>query len=296
MKKILFSLASLLSFVSIYAQPILHSDSLHTGHSFNLYSLSGVNVANLTPIGANVSWDISTAIATLSGTADFQDMAATPYAVQYPLANFAMKFTFGAVTQYSLFILSASKLDEIANNVGATAVDFIDYRTAIFFPYTYGATNTDSYQKTAQVVKSITNTYTGYGTLITNPTTFPNMVQSTMDDNGTTNASWWNSAPLVPVLQITNGSFTLWQQTAGPNALIEYYSNPAFDLYPNPATSTIQVINKDLISTLEIFNLAGQFQFSTNQSNIDISMLCPVFYLLKATTSRGTTSQRFMKK
>ena len=296
MKKFITSLACLLTVASMYAQPILNSDSLHTGQSFNLYSLTGVNVANLAAVGANVSWDISTAVATLAGTADFQDMAANPYAVQYPLANFAMKFTFGAVTQYSLFILSATKLEEIANNVGATAVDFIDYRTAIFFPYTYGATNTDSYQKTAQAVKSITNTYTGYGTLVTNPTTFPNMAQSTMDDNGTTNAIWWNSAPQVPVLQITNGSFTLWLQTVVPNSLIDYYSNSSFDLYPNPATHTLQVINKELISNIEIFSLAGQFQFSTTESIIDISALSPGIYILKATTSKGITTQKFVKK
>lgn len=281
----------------MYAQPVLHSDSLHTGQTFNLYLLSGVNIANLTAVGPNASWDISAATATLAGTAEFQDMASTPYAAQYPAANFAMKFTMGANTQYSLFKLSPARLEEVANNVGAAAVDFIDYRTAIFFPYTYNATDTDTYQKTAQPVKTITNTYSGYGDLITNPNTFANTVKSMMNDDGNTNVSWWNSSPLVPLLQVTNGNFTLWKQTGAPTGLIDYSANTAFDLYPNPSTNNLHIINKRLITQMDIYNAAGQFLFSAKSSVIDISMLKSGIYYLKAITKDGDVqAQKFIKQ
>lgn len=280
---------------SLYAQPILQSDSLYTGQSFNLYSLAGVNVANLTPVGANVSWDISTAIATLAGTADFEDMASTPYAVQYPAANFAIKFTMGATPFYSLFIKSASKLEEVANNVGAAGVDFLDYRTALVFPFTYNFSDNDTYQKTAQSSKTIVSTYTGYGSFISNPTTYPDAVQVTIVDDGNTKAMWWNSSPVVPLLQAENG-FVLWKQTITPTTVMDYYSNDVFDLYPNPANNTLQVVNKDLIQGISIYNFLGQLQLTTTASCIDISMLAAGTYVLKATTTKGCTSQQFIKK
>ena len=87
MKKLITSIAFTLSFVNLFAQPVLHGDSLHTGLSFNLYVISNVNASGLAPGGPNASWDISAGVANLVGTVEFQTMASTPFAAQYPAAT-----------------------------------------------------------------------------------------------------------------------------------------------------------------------------------------------------------------
>ncbi len=99
MKKLFTPVAFFSLLTMISAQPVIITNNVHTGLSFNLYSLSGVNTAILAPSGANITWDLGTTAATLAGTTDFLEMASTPYATAYPAANFAIKFTFGAVTQ-----------------------------------------------------------------------------------------------------------------------------------------------------------------------------------------------------
>lgn len=296
MKKNLFFLAISLSVITLHAQPIFVSDSLKTGHIFNLYALTGVNIADISPVGANVTWNISTATATLAGTAEFQDMAATPHAATYPMANFAMKFTMGATTNYSLFIKSNTKLEEVANNVGTTPTDFIDYRNALVFPFTYGMIDNDSYQKTAQTSKTLTLNYSGYGTFITSMGANNNTVQCTITDDGNTSVHWWNSVPLVPLLQASGSGFILWQISGGPTGMKDYSVNPVFDMYPNPAENTLHIINKELVSKLEIYDITGKLMFSTSQSVIDISNLPAGTYAIKAYTEKAVVSEKFIKK
>ncbi len=298
MKKLFTLIACCLLTSAIYAQPILHGDSLHTGQSFNLYDLTNVNTANLAASGANVSWDISGTTATLSGTVDFQDMAVTGYASQYPTANFAMKFTpVGGSALYSLFNISTTEMVEVANNVGtANPVTFVDTRMTLVFPFTFGLQNTDIYQKTGQNQKVILNTYDSYGTLITNSATYTNVVRIHTVDNGNTSYNWWNTMPLSPLFQASSSGFTLWEATSTTTGINELQSNHLFDMYPNPATNELKIINKEVISKIDIFNLVGELQFSTSSSTIDISVLKSGIYFLKAYSDKGSVSEKFIKE
>lgn len=298
MKKLFTLIACSLFTSAIWAQPILHSDSLHTGQSFNLYDLTNVNTANLAASGANVSWDISGTIATLSGTVDFQDMATTGYASQYPTANFAMKITpLGGAAQYSLFNVSNTEMVEVANNVGTVnPVTFLDTRMTLVFPFTFGLQNTDIYQKTGQNQKVILNTYDSYGTLITNSTIYTNVVRIYTVDNGNASYNWWNTMPLSPLFQASNSGFTLWQPTSTTTGINQLQSNHLFDLYPNPAKNELKIINKEVISKIDIFNFIGKLQFSTTLSTIDISILKSGVYFLKAYSEKGSVTEKFIKE
>ncbi len=297
MKKLMMSFAAIVLCFNAFAQPILQSDSLHTGQSFSLYALNNVLATNLAPTGANLTWDISTSTATLLGTVDFLNMNSTPYAAQYPTANFAMKFVAGANTSYSLFNHTATILEEVANNVGTPSpVAFTDYRTALVFPFTYNLVDNDTYQKTGQVMKTISNSYTGYGTFISNFGSNSNIVQNVIDDNGNTSYFYWKSSPLVPLFQGSSSGFTLWQQNVTPNSVRDYTANALFDLYPNPAENTLSILNKELISNIEVYDAQGKLQFSTTQSVIDISALRNGTYFLRATSAKGSTTQKFIKK
>jgi Secretion system C-terminal sorting domain len=87
----------------------------------------------------------------------------------------------------------------------------------------------------------------------------------------------------------------LWQSgTIGINDVV---SNQVFDMYPNPATNELHIINKQLISKIEIFNMLEQLQFTTKQSIIDISKLEKGVYCLMVTTLKGESiSQKFIKQ
>lgn len=290
-------IASLLSLTTLYAQPVLNSDNLNTGLSFHLYLLSNVNTANLVATGANVSWDLSSATATLSGTADFLEMSDTPYEDEYPEANFAMRFSQPAGTfQYSLFNLTESVFEEVANNVGTDdPVSFLNPRTTLVFPFTFSLFNSDDYQKENQNVKTTENTYDAFGTLITNPTSFTDIVRINTSDDGSTGITWWKSNPVAPLFRGTSEGFVLWELTS-TTGINEVPQNSLFEMYPNPAADELHIMNRVPISRMDVFNSTGQLQFSTTQSNIDISGLKSGVYLLKAWSENGTASQRFIKQ
>lgn len=297
MKNLCTLFAILFATTSLMAQPILNSGDLHTGYSFNQYSLSNVNTADLMPSGANITWNLSSATATLIGTLDILDMSETPYQAEYPEANYAMKWTTtGFPTTYSLFNHSASKLEEVANNVGTNnPVSFVNYKTALIFPFTFNLSTTDTYQKENQEIKSVTLTYDAYGTLFANETTVNNAVRIFTDNDGNTALNWWSSSPLVPLFQASSEGFILLKITSSTIGIKEVYSNPLFDMYPNPVTNELHILNKELLSKIEIYNSAGQFQFSTTQSVIDISALKSGIYVLKAWSGNSSASQRFVK-
>ncbi|MBK6963265.1 MAG: T9SS type A sorting domain-containing protein [Bacteroidales bacterium] len=298
MKQLYTFFASLFLISNLAAQPVLNSEDLHTGYSFNQYSLSNVNTADLMPSGANITWDLSTTTATLIGTTEFLEMSETPFAAEYPEANFAMKFTpTGFPSDYSLFNHTATIFEEVANNVGTdNPVSFLNYRTTLVFPFTFNLTNTDMYQKENQEVKIVTSTYDSYGTFIANDTVTNNVVRIFTDDDTNIAPVWWSSSPLVPLFRANSEGFVLWQITSTTTGIKEAYNNLLFDMYPNPATSELHILNKEKISRMEVYNAAGQFQFSTNRSIIDISILEKGVYFLKAWSGIGSVSQKFIKE
>ncbi len=296
MKKIYFSFIPILAAATLWAQPIVTSANLHTGSSFNLYLMGDVNVANLVTPGANVIWDISDATTVLMGTVDFLDMSDTPFATDYPAANFAMKFTplLGSIS-YSLFNLTDSVFEEVANNVGTSdAVSFIDHRTSLVFPFAFNSTNTDTYQKENQWIKTIASTYDAYGTFTANGTTSTNVVRFNTDDNGNNSVNWWQSDPLVPLMQGSSSGFVLWDPTSS-TGIHDSQTNALLTMYPNPATNELHILNKAPLTKIEIFNSIGQLEISTTNSLIDISMLASGIYILKAQSEKASTSQEFIK-
>ncbi|NEN24927.1 T9SS type A sorting domain-containing protein [Cryomorpha ignava] len=298
MKKIYFFLLTLIIATSLAAQPVVNSNNLETGSAFNLYAMSNVNIANLATAGADITWDISGATATLIGSVNFLEMSETPYAAAYPEANFAMKFTSqsDASVSYSLFNLTESVFEEVANNVGtANSVSFLNYRTSLSFPFSFNSSNTDTYQKENQEIKTIINMYDGYGTFTANASTTTEVIRMNTDDNGNTSINWWKSDPLVPLFQGSSNGFVLWELTSTSMSIPVSHSNQLIEIYPNPAADELHIINKEQLSKIEIYNSLGQLQLTTTQALIDISILKSGVYILKAWSEKSYASQKFMK-
>ncbi len=283
---------------ALCAQPTLQSSDLTTGKHFNLYTLGNVTPSSLTMTGANVTWNLSTSNATLIGTADFQDMSSTPYAAVYPTANFAMKFTVGTNITYSLFNLTSSVLEEVANNVGTSnPTSFLDYRTALLFPYSFNMSNTDTYQKSGQSATTITHIYDSFGTLTLPSGNVTGLIRDYSTDNGTgtSQALWWNASPVYPVLQGDNNGVTLWQ-VAAASGITEQEKALSFQLYPNPCTTELHVLNQQPIIKLEVFNITGHMLITSHQSLIDIAALPAGVYFVRVTFAGKTESSKFIKQ
>ncbi len=68
------------------------------------------------------------------------------------------------------------------------------------------------------------------------------------------------------------------------------------DLYPNPATTTIQVATDEKIEMIHIYNYAGRLIASTTESTIDINELSTGVYYMNILTENGLVNKRFVKE
>ncbi|MEO8761643.1 MAG: T9SS type A sorting domain-containing protein [Bacteroidia bacterium] len=295
----IIAVVAIMGVYSIKAQSTLQMSDLQTGLSFDIYNLSGVNSSDITPSGANVNWNLSAATSSPSGASvDFVDMASTGYASAYPTANFAMKFNSGVNVSYNFSLYNSGVWEELALNVGTSGVqNFINNRTVLVFPYTFGLSNTDTYQKTGQSANTITHNYDAYGTLNVGANSYSNLVRDMAVDNGagTTQAIWWNTSPIYPVLVANNSGITLWKNSvSGINSINE--KKLSFKLYPNPATNTIQIMNQKRINKIEIYDANGQLYITTIQSVIDITGLSSGLYFVKAYLQNTIETAKFIKE
>jgi hypothetical protein len=281
----------------MYAQPILLNTSLETGQNFNLYYVGNASAGELLTSGADVTWNLSDTENILAGTAELLAMEDTPYAAEYPNANFAIRITpIGDVPRYSLFNLNGTVYEEVANNVGTSdATSFINPRSSLFFPFTFNSTQIDAYQKSGQGMKEISLFYDAYGTLITNTATYTNVVRNYMQDDGTNSYLYWNTNPMAPLFQVSSQGFILWISTT-PTGLKETASKTDLSVYPNPAKAELKIISKGSINKVEVINEAGQVQFTSKETTLDVSLLNPGTYFIKAYTADGVVSQKFIKE
>jgi hypothetical protein len=293
-KTILLSLMGLAS-ITAFAQPVLQNSNLVIGQSFDLYTLSNVSPSTLSQTGPNITWDLSATTASLSGTAVFESMAGNPHAATYPDANFAVKMTQGTLTQYVLFKLTATSLEEIAYGVGTPGVvNLANYRTTLIFPYTYGTMAVDTYQKSTQGPKIATHHYEAYGTVLTNGATYTNLVREVVNHDGETRFKWWNASPAHPVLEGTSTNLTLWKPVT--TGIEEYTTRGSLRIYPNPASQQIQVLSEKPCQNLEIYNATGQLIRNTTLSTISLEDFPPGTYFLKAYFRDGMETKTFIRE
>ncbi len=283
----------------LFSQPAIYRDSIRTGLIFDLYALSNVNTANLRPMGASVTWDLSASSATLAGTAEFQEMSATPYAAQYPDANFAIRFTINSSVSYSLFKISATALEEVGNNVSTSGgVPFTNFRTSLVFPFTFNKSVSDNYQKMGQGTKTINLAYDAYGSFIADGVTHTNVMRIFTVDNGDTSANFWGSSPCVPVFtaSVNSSSFIYWKLKV-PLGIKEINNNISMDIYPNPVGDMMYINSAESIDKIEIYGLSGAVhQVELKGNSINLSALASGLYFIRVRTGRGVIVRKFIKQ
>ncbi|SMC32476.1 T9SS type A sorting domain-containing protein [Moheibacter sediminis] len=80
--------------------------------------------------------------------------------------------------------------------------------------------------------------------------------------------------------------------------VVENNSNfNSIKIYPNPAESQLNIESKEIIKSVEIFNLSGQKIGSTKQNMVNVSSLPKGTYIIKVSTVNGNVNtQKFIKK
>ena len=74
--------------------------------------------------------------------------------------------------------------------------------------------------------------------------------------------------------------------------------NNAISIYPNPATSILNV-NANGYNTVEIINMLGQVVYNTTMNDnaqINVRNLNDGVYFVRLNGANGTTTQKFIKK
>lgn len=89
-----------------------------------------------------------------------------------------------------------------------------------------------------------------------------------------------------------NVDVTITDGTTG----ISEFSDATFSIYPNPASTVLNVMGTD-IQSVDVLNLLGQSVITTDESTVNVSNLTNGAYFVRVTFMNGTIStQKFIKK
>ena len=70
--------------------------------------------------------------------------------------------------------------------------------------------------------------------------------------------------------------------------------NQDFEIYPNPASNSIQIKTARNIEKIEIWNLSGKLLFTGKNKRIDLNDFEKGIYLIGLKTDLGTTTKKFV--
>jgi hypothetical protein len=320
MKKSLLNLFGVLISASTLAQPVLNSSDLNYQIGMS-YESSTAQYINPGPGGANVTWDFSAF--TSSGTNVNTITAANPSFPNTTItgssqANSEAYYQEDATGKYLWGI-----------DAGGTIITYTDPSKILFYPLTYNASETNTFEATFFSGVNFTRagtdevTYDGYGTVITPNGTYNDVIRVALHQEytdvyqgGTITYvvdayTWYLAGYPDPVAAITEISVD--GQPAGSNGFYSTNSSLAllseesksFEIYPNPATENINFksLNNLEITEVKIVNSLGEIMIKNNQNNmilndtkINVSDLENGVYFVQITGKNGMIlSRKFIK-
>lgn len=315
-KKYSIIILLLLNNLITYAQPVLNDSDFNSYYNLNIYSAAtDIPALSAGNSGANVTWDFSTMTATFDGTFSTVSAASTPYAADFPNANFAYKIiSAGAPDYYEYFNRTASTFEKLGSKDSDYTDQLIDTSIIFNFPYNYQSTFTDTYANAQDPPGgyTITITYDGYGTLITPYDTHTNVIRRKsveVDGNGTyTDYTWYTTNPAKIVMAMgfydnpTDNQFSNYTQfLSSTNLSINENKKSNFvSIYPNPTNSilNLDLSNKIGINKILVIDITGKtvLQQNQNTSQINVEKLAKGLYVIEIYSENGKFSNKFIKE
>ena len=255
MKPVITSLLTAIT-LGATAQPVLEYGNLDLiGKTFPVHLMTEPGTADPTADGANITWNFSSITLQMNaGTASFVDPASTPYASSYPTSNLAQVVSTPLGTSYTYFLLTASSLDMLAEDVGGTSPEVYTVpKTPLQFPLAYQDSYVDSYMSGGSS-SSVTRAYTGYGTVILPTGTYTNVVKVTSSSG---NIDFYHSNPLEPLGHVDSDGLVIVYGDA-TMGVADLGHAPVLSAMPNPTTDNVLVTGLAADAQWQLVDLQGR--------------------------------------
>jgi hypothetical protein len=263
------------------------------GMQLTMYLVTDPGSSTVPSDGTNQTWDLSTVTLQPIGTLDFISATGTPFAANYPGANWVwLQTVTGVGSEYMYLDIDQNGIAVHATGVPLNTNDYIDPKLVMLFPMNYGQSFTDNYTD-EDGPASVTWSYTGHGTVVTPLGSYSNTVKlvSTEDD-----LLLWNTSPLHPLV-IDDGTDVL---AFGPSTTgMADLAGITAKVYPNPCDNLL-FVDVSGAAPWRIVDLQGR-TLRTGSFNgmgtqvIDIADLATGSYLLVLDEARAQRSVRFSR-
>lgn len=297
MKPVITSLLTAIA-MGATAQPVLEYGNLDLiGKTFPVHLMTEPGTADPTADGANITWNFSSITLQMNaGTASFVDPASTPYASSYPTSNLAQVVSTPLGTSYTYFLLTASSLDMLAEDVGGTSPEVYTVpKTPLQFPLAYQDSYVDSYMSGGSS-SSVTRAYTGYGTVILPTGTYTNVVKVTSSSG---NIDFYHSNPLEPLGHVDSDGLVIVYGDA-TMGVADLGHAPVLSAIPNPATDNVLVTGLASGTQWQLADLQGRVLLGGihrgGPLQLDLGSVAAGPYMLVAKDGSGRSAIRVVKQ
>lgn len=235
------------------AQPTIeYSDVSPSGLSSDLYLLTDPSELTAITDGAAQDWDLGSASLVQVGSMHFTPSAGTPYANDYPQANWAWVESTPLGTDHVYLDISAAQVDIWAMSVPSDPNVYTNPSKIMAFPLDHGDSFGDSYTD-SNGSSDIVWSYAGYGTLTLSAGVFTDIVKMTSDEG---DLILWNTAPLYPVLYYEgSGAVLVFAQN---DAGVAEAPVRALRTAPNPCSDMLVVRDAAPASRWSIMDAQGR--------------------------------------
>lgn len=305
------TLATAMMSACALAQPVINSNHVSQHFNAELYFAEMPSGFSAGPAGANRTWNFnSIGNGFFLGTQQAVPVAGTPYASEFPQANYCytMQSIFSDLPVYYYHSLTPSKYEIFAlGYAGATGEgeNFIQNpRTYIVFPYTYGTVFTDTFQTTEDPESvSMTATYDAYGTLTMPFGSFQNVVRQKIEINGTVDYVWFNVNPFYPILQTSfEDEIVGFIQDNTVLGVDDRNLSNAPVVFPNPVGDVLDVLVPTGFgsTTVSVTDLSGKTiisgDFNGSEIRMDAGKLNSGVYLVRIANESGSYVTKIIKQ
>lgn len=295
-RNITLLLTCLLASMQLDAQVTLtYGDISPTGVQTNIYLLTSGAPSAPPSDGINQTWNLTSATWQPIGTMHFRQAAGTPYAANYPAANWAWELNItGLGTTYMYLQIDNSGMYVVADKVPTDIQLYTNTKKVLQFPMAFGNSFSDDYVDN-DGPDNVTWSYTGHGTLQTSLGNFPDLAKVWSDEG---DIVFWNKAPLYPVAIAMSSSVRAF--TDATIGISEMNGGRTVLAYPNPCTDLLMIDGIDAahwrITDMEgRLVRSGSFTF-TGVQNLDVTGLSTGSYLFLSDATSGTRVVRFSKQ
>ncbi len=279
--------------VGLNAQTVISYDQVATSTVvFNMYDIT--QGAFWPTDGLNQVWDYSTAPLQPLGTEAITVASGTPYATDYPAANWSWvrNYQSGSDTQYDYLIVSPDGIEiEAAQIPVASLIYSVDPKKIMHFPFAFSQSFADT-ETGNGITSSYIWTYTAHGTAITPYGTFDNIAKLS---NNAGSYILWHTSPVHPLLINFGLNATLFVPAS---VSVQEQPMPAVRVFPNPCRDQLTISGSEALAWT-LLDMQGRVLrngrlFSSGPRTIDLSGMAAGPYALVLSGNGTPRTERIL--